>query len=187
MHEISSGWRLRARLRLVEVETGLATEGGVRAAVQAYSSELYGFAFRALSDQGLAEDAVQETFVRAWKAGQRFDPTIASLRAWLYAILRNVIIDFARARKIRPTVATERDGAIADQVDALLRSWVVEEALRRLSDDHRHAVVEVYYAGRSAVEVADALGIPAATVRSRLFYGLKSLRLCLDELGWDDA
>jgi RNA polymerase sigma-70 factor (ECF subfamily) len=178
---------MRLHLRLVERDDGLDTDAGVRAAVQAHSGELYGFAFRALGDQGLAEEVVQETFVRAWRAGRRFDPDIASLRTWLFAILRNVIIDATRARSVRPGVAPTVDVAIADNIDVLLQSWVVEEALRRLTDQHRRAVVEVYYQGRSAVDVAAELGVPAATIRSRLFYGLSALRLALDELGWDDA
>ena len=178
---------MRARLRLIEPDVDLKSESGVQAAVKAHAGELYGFALRALNDQGLAEDSVQETFVRAWRAGHRFDPRIASLRAWLFAILRNVIIDATRAGSSRAPVAVMVDVSIADQIDELLRSWVVDEALRRLTDEHRHAVVEIYYQGRSAVEVAAGLGVPAATVRSRVFYGLKALRLSLDELGWDDA
>ena len=178
---------MRVRLRLIERDDGLGSESGVRAAVQAHSGELYGFAYRALGDQGLAEEVVQETFVRAWRAGRRFDPEIASLRAWLFAILRNVIIDASRARSVRAGVAPVIDVAIADNIDELLRSWVVEEALRRLTEPHRQAVVEVYYRGRSAADVAAELGVPAATMRSRLFYGLRALRLSLDELGWDDA
>lgn len=178
---------MRARLRLIEPGAGLESDSGVQAAVRAHAGELYGFALRALNDHGLAEDAVQETFVRAWRAGHRFDPSIASLRAWLFAILRNLIIDATRARSSRAPVAVMVDGSIADQIDGLLRSWVIDEALRRLSDEHREAVVEIYYQGRSAVEVAAGLGVPAATVRSRVFYGLKALRLSLDELGWDDA
>ena len=178
---------VRVRLKLIERDDGLGSDSGVRAAVHAHSGELYGFAYRALGDQGLAEEVVQETFVRAWRAGQRFDPNIASLRAWLFAILRNVIIDASRARSVRAGVAPAVDVAIVDNIDELLRSWVVEEALRRLTEPHRRAVVEVYYRGRSAAEVAAELGVPAATIRSRLFYGLRALRLSLDELGWDDA
>jgi RNA polymerase sigma-70 factor, ECF subfamily len=178
---------VRVRLKLIERDDGLGSDTAVRAAVQAHSGELYGFAFRALGDPGLAEDVVQETFVRAWRAGRRFDPDIASMRTWLFAILRNVIIDASRARSVRPGVAAAVDVAVADNIDELLRSWVVEEALHRLTDEHRRAVVEVYYQGRSAVDVAAELGVPAATIRSRLFYGLRALRLSLDELGWDDA
>jgi RNA polymerase sigma-70 factor (ECF subfamily) len=178
---------VRVRLRPSEREEGLDSDTAVRAAVQAHSGELFGFALRALGDQGLAEEVVQETFVRAWRAGRRFDPDIASLRTWLFAILRNVIVDAARARTVRPGVAPAVDVAVADNIDDLMRSWVVEEALHRLSDEHRRAVVEVYYHGRSAVDVGADLGVPAATIRSRLFYGLRALRLSLDELGWDDA
>lgn len=177
------------RLKLIERDDDhhLDSESSMRAAVKAHSGELYGFAFRALGDPGLAEEVVQDTFLRAWSAGRRFDPGIASLRAWLFAILRNGIIDADRARRVRPGVASTVDASVADNIDTLLRSWVVEEALRRLTDEHRDAVVEVYYQGRSAVEVAAAAGVPAATIRSRLFYGLKALRLFLDELGYDDA
>lgn len=178
---------MRLRLRLIDRDEGLDSDSGVRAAVQAHSGELYGFAYRALGDAGLAEEVVQETFVRAWRAGHRFDPDIASLRSWLFAILRNAIIDAARARSARPDLATADEVEIGDNIDVLLRSWVVDEALHRLTDEHRRAVVEVYYQGRSAVDVAAELGVPAATVRSRLFYGLRALRLSLDELGWDDA
>jgi RNA polymerase sigma-70 factor, ECF subfamily len=77
----------------------------VREAYAAHAGELYGFAVRSLGDPGLAEEAVQETFVRAWRAGERFDPQIGSLRTWLFAILRNVTIDLGRARAVRPRVA----------------------------------------------------------------------------------
>lgn len=178
---------MRVRLTLIERNDGLDSDSGIRAAVHAHSGELYGFAFRSLGDQGLAEETVQDTFVRAWRAGRRFDPNIASLRAWLFAILRNVIIDAHRARSVRADVGVAVDIAISDNIDLLFRSWLIEEALRRLTDEHRHAVVEVYYEQRAAVDVAAALGVPAATIRSRLFYGLKAMRLSLDELGWDDA
>ena len=71
-----------------------------------------------------------------------------------------------------------------DGTEALLRAFQVEEALRRLSPDHRTVIVEVYYRGRPAAEVAEELGIPAGTLRSRVFYGLRALRLALEEMGW---
>ena len=80
----------------------LTREQDVREAYAAHAGELYGFAMRSLGDPGLAEEAVQETFLRAWRAGERFDPQIGSLRTWLFAILRNVVIDLGRARASRP-------------------------------------------------------------------------------------
>src|ERR1051325_9288221 len=86
----------------------LSHERDVREAYAAHAGELYGFATRSLGDSGLAEEAVQETFLRAWRAGKRFDPEIGSLRTWLFAILRNVVIDLGRARAARPVVAESK-------------------------------------------------------------------------------
>src|SRR3954451_17062437 len=83
----------------------LADEHGVREAYAAHSGELFGFAVRSLGDRGLAEGAVQETFLRAWRAGDRFDAELGSLRTWRFAILRNVVIDLGRARAARPGVS----------------------------------------------------------------------------------
>ncbi|GAC1305300.1 MAG: sigma-70 family RNA polymerase sigma factor [Acidimicrobiales bacterium] len=175
-------------LRSHSAATSLATDAGLSAAYTAHGAELYGFARRALDDDGQAEEVVQETFLRAWRAGDRFDPDIASLRTWLFAICRNVIVDTARARSLRPASAVTPvlDRPVEDDVDGVLRSWQVEEALRRITADHRTAIVETYFRGRSASEVAGDLGVPVGTVRTRLFYGLRALRLTLEEMGWDD-
>ena len=63
-------------------------------------------------------------------------------------------------------------------------SWQVEEALRRVGADHRRVLVEVYYRGRRYAEVARELGVPEGTVKSRVYYGLRALRLALEEMGW---
>ena len=178
---------MRVRLRLIERGDGLDGSAGVRAAVEAHSGEMYGFAFRALGDQGLAEDVVQETFVRAWRAGHRFDPDIASLRAWLFAILRNVIIDASRARNVRPGVGVVVDVSVADNIDQLLRSWVVEEALHRLTPDHRRGRCRGLLPGAHGGRGGCGTRRSGSNGTIALFYGLRALRLSLDELGWDDA
>ena len=155
-------------------------------AYDTHAGELYGFALRALDDRSMAEEAVQETFVRAWRAASRFDPSIGGVRTWLFAICRNVVVDLWRSRAARASrdeMPVPSPGH--DELDRRLRAWQVEEALGRLSDHHRQVVVATLYGGLSAKEVAAALGIPEGTVRSRLFYGLKALRLILDEMGWD--
>jgi RNA polymerase sigma-70 factor (ECF subfamily) len=164
----------------------LTRERDVREAYAAHAAELYGFAVRSLADPGLAEEAVQETFLRAWRAGERFDPQIGSLRTWLFAILRNVVIDLGRARSARPSVA---DGGIEPSVepfDEALLSWQIEEAMRRIGDDHRRVLVETYYRGRPYAEVAEELGVPEGTVKSRVYYGLRALRVVLEEMGYED-
>jgi len=164
----------------------LTRERDVREAYAAHASELYGFAVRSLADPGLAEEAVQETFLRAWRAGERFDPQIGSLRTWLFAILRNVVIDLGRARAARPTVADGGTEPSVEPFDEALLSWQIEEAMRRIGEQHRRVLVETYYRGRPYAEVAEELGVPEGTVKSRVYYGLRALRVVLEEMGYED-
>ena len=88
----------------------------MRAVYAAHGAELFRFAFRSLNDRGLAEEAVQETFVRAWQAADRFDDRLGSLRTWLFAIVRNVVIDLSRAAR-RPAGARVAGVADDDVID----------------------------------------------------------------------
>jgi RNA polymerase sigma-70 factor (ECF subfamily) len=170
-------------------------DDALRAAYDAHGPELYRFARRSLGDGGLAEDAVQEAFVRAWRASASYDPAKASQRTWLYAILRNVVIDMVRARRSRPPLSpqgqdgagSEGGGSSEDGIDQMLTAWQVEEALAGLADDHRRALVEVHWRGRPYAEVAQELGVPEGTVKSRVFYGLRAMREALEEQGWRDG
>ena len=164
----------------------LSRERDVREAYAAHAGELYGFAVRSLGDAGLAEEAVQETFLRAWRAGERFDPEIGSLRTWLFAILRNVVIDLGRARAARPPVAEGGIEPSVEPIEETLLAWQVEEAMRRIGDQHREILVETYYRGRPYAEVAAELGIPVGTVKSRVYYALRALRIALEEMGYED-
>ena len=142
---------------------------------------------RALNDDGLAEEAVQETFLRAWRAADRYDPHRSSLRTWMFSIARNVTIDLARARSARPERAgreVEPTRGAEDATEESLRSWEMEEALRRIGPRHRHAIVETYLRDRPCAEVAAEAGVPVGTMRSRLYYGLKALRSVLEEREW---
>jgi RNA polymerase sigma-70 factor, ECF subfamily len=172
----------------------LATDEDVRAVYAAHGPELYRFARRALGDAGLAEEAVQEAFLRAWQAADRFDDRLGSLRTWLFAILRNVVIDLSRARAVRPRLAAVDqltsepmlDLSGVETIESVLVAWQVEEALDKISPEHREALLEVHTKGRSYAEVAAERGVPVGTIKSRVFYGLKALRLALEELGWND-
>jgi len=163
----------------------LTREAGVREAYAAHAGELYGFAIRSLRDPGLAEEAVQDTFLRAWRAGDRFDPELGSLRTWLFAILRNVVIDLGRARASRPTVGAELPEPAHEPFESLLLNWQVEEALRRIGEQHRRVLVETYLRGRPYAEVAAELAVPEGTIKSRVYYGLRALRNALEEMGYD--
>jgi RNA polymerase sigma-70 factor (ECF subfamily) len=165
--------------------SALSRERDVREAYAAHANELYGFAQRSLGDSGLAEEAVQETFLRAWRAGDRFDPQIGSLRTWLFAILRNVVIDLGRARAARPTVVESSVEPSVEPFDEALLGWQVEEAMRRIGKQHREVLVETFYRGRPYAEVAEQFGVPEGTVKSRVYYGLRALRVALEEMGYE--
>jgi RNA polymerase sigma-70 factor (ECF subfamily) len=181
---------MRARSRAGAL---LVNEEGLRAAYAAHGHELYRAACRSLGDDHLAEEAVQETFLRAWRAADRFDEQVGSLRAWLFAILRNTVIDLARAEAVRPLRAVHGGAEPSEcpsddaEFDRALVTWQVEEALTRISDDHRRVLVEVHLHARPLADVAAELGIPVGTVKSRAYYALRALRVVLDELGFADG
>ncbi|ALE72599.1 RNA polymerase sigma70 [Pseudonocardia sp. EC080610-09] len=170
-------------------DPGLDTEAGLRAAYGAHGPEIYRYALRQLGDDGGAQEAVQEVFLRAWRRADAFDPSVASLRVWLFAIARNVVIDEIRRLTVRPwrRQLTDEPESGRDSIgpadDALVDTWLVEEALRRLRPEHRQAIVEAYLRGRPHAEIAAEAGVPVGTIRSRVFYGLKALRLAMDEMG----
>lgn len=170
--------------------TALRTDREVQRAYELYGGELFGFAFKALEDRQLAEDVVQETFVRAWKSPRGFDPAQGSMRTWLFAIARNGVVDAIRRRKVREGTgysswdAVSESSSTFDPVDQLLERIQLGEALERLSPQHREAVVEVYFGGRTCTELGEELGVSASTMRSRLYYGVRALRLVLEENGW---
>ena len=166
---------------------GLTDENALRLAMDTFGGELFGYARRALADVHLAEEAVQETFVRAWRARERFDSELGSMRSWLFTIERRIVIDMTRARALRPAVPFPAD--LQDEVDTFdltLRSWQMEETIKLLRPQHRQVLLETYYRGNPSSVVAADLAIPEGTVRSRLFYALRALRLLLEELGWEE-
>lgn len=161
----------------------------LRVAYEAHGGEILRYCHRILDDRGLAEEAAQETFLRAWKSWKRWDPRLGSFRSWLFTIAKNVSTDLLRARTVRPPLAKAAEPpeqAVEDFLEGALRGWMVEEGLRRIREDQRRAIMETFVSGRPYAEVAAELGVPEGTLRSRVFYGLKALRLALEEMGWGD-
>jgi RNA polymerase sigma-70 factor (ECF subfamily) len=134
-------------------------------------------------DRYFAEDVVQETLVRAWRRPQVLDQSEQSARSWLFTVARNLVIDDRRSAHSRHEITSDRppERATGDGTDALLDSWLVADALSALSVEHRAVVVHSYYRGESMAEIARALDIPEGTVKSRLHYALRALRLALQE------
>lgn len=175
-------WRSRSA-----PDPGPLTQDALREAFLTMGGEMLGFARKSLFDWSLADDAVQETFARAWRSRKQFDPGRGSLRTWLFTIERRVIIDLMQKRTLTGTTLDERaDVALMDGLEDAIVSWQVGAAVDRLHGDHRRVIHELYFNGRSGPEVAALLEIPEGTVRSRAFYALKSLRVLLNEEGWDE-
>lgn len=163
-------------------------EFDVRRAFEAHGGALLGYAVNALRDRPLAEDCVQETFLRAWRARDRFDARRATERTWLFSIARNVIVDAVRARARMPLIGddAELENRASEAIDPLERLRMLE-ALSVLSEVHRTAVVAVHLHGRSYHELSDATGVPVSTWRTRTFHALRALRSHLDEKEEPDA
>jgi len=152
-----------------------------------HSDALLGFAVNTLRDRTLAEDCVQETFLRAWRARGSFDSQLGSERTWLFAIARRVVADAAKARARLPRIADDREleDTAAPETDLLGRLGLIE-ALARLSDDQRDVVVGVHILGRAYQELSEETGTPIGTLRTRAFYALRAMREMIDA-GEEDA
>lgn len=159
--------------------------GSVRTLHDVYAGPLYVYAYRRLHDPQAAEEIVQDTLVRAWRARDRYDADRGPVAAWLFAIARNLVIDHVRRLDARPDAAPLPAVLIepVDDIDRMLETWQVADALAGLSAAHREAILACHYRGHTVNEAASRLGVPPGTVKSRLYYGLRALRLRLEEMG----
>ncbi|MEV7395710.1 sigma-70 family RNA polymerase sigma factor [Aeromicrobium sp. NPDC092404] len=157
----------------------------LRALHDAHAPALLRYVTRLTYDPALAQDVVQEALFRAWRRPAILEQGEAASRAWLFTVARNLVIDDRRTARHLHEVTSERlpETSRADGTDAALDRWLVSDALRSLSPEHRHAIVNTYYLGRSAAEFAREEGIPEGTVRSRMHYALRALRLAMQERG----
>lgn len=155
----------------------------IEALVAAHQPNLFAFLYRMCGDPALAEELVQEVFLRALRAADRYRPQ-GKISTWLYRIASNVVRDHWRQQQRRPTVpltewAPPPDPSAEAEALANLDALRVRRALLDLPHQQRSALILRYYHDLSYQEIAEALVIPLGTVRSRLHNGLARLR---DEL-----
>jgi RNA polymerase sigma-70 factor, ECF subfamily len=152
-----------------------------------YRAPLMSYVLRLTAgDRQHAEDVVQETMVRAWRQGGKLDLTEPSLMPWLATVARRIVIDDKRRKSVRPTETGDdmlENAPVADTTDDLLRKVVMAEALQLLSPAHREVLNETILRDRTVNEAAEVLGVPVGTVKSRVYYALRALRVVLAERG----
>lgn len=161
-----------------------ADEALVHTVYAEHGRALLAYATRLLGDRVAAEDVVQETLIRAWRHPEVLTNGKGSTRGWLLTVTRNLVTDRIRARAARPQEVAEspdRPPVSRDHADQVVASVTVLKAMDSLSEDHRGVLQQLYFHGRSLAEAANALGVPAGTVKSRSYYALRALRETLAE------
>jgi len=172
-----------------EAVVALVARSDEEALAELYDRVAYGMALRVLRDERLAEDAVQEGFLTAWRSADRFMPERAKASTWLLTFVHRRAVDLVRRedrRRADPLPQTaEPAPADSAEDDAWLRfeRERVQAALRQLPDQQREALELAYYGGYSQSELAERLGQPVGTIKSRMFTGLARLRELLAEPG----
>jgi RNA polymerase sigma-70 factor (ECF subfamily) len=149
----------------------------------------YGLALRILRDEALAEDAVQDAFLALWRTAGRFVPERGKASTWILTLVHRRAVDLVRREERRRTDALEqapepesRD-AVEEEAWLRLQRERVQDALRKLPDQQREAIELAYYGGFTQSELAERLGQPLGTIKSRMFMGLARLRELLGEPG----
>ena len=178
--------QLMDRLGGPEVEAALST------LYDRYSRTVFGVGLKLLSDRSLAEELVQEVFLKVWRSSPTFDSSRASFSTWLYRVTRSVALDLhrKRARRIHPVsdgdsqIAATRDSSPSPQesVDDSWLSWRVSRALEKLDATHREIIELAYFQGLSQREISQRTGIPIGTIKTRTRRALKGLRNGLADL-----
>jgi RNA polymerase sigma-70 factor (ECF subfamily) len=155
---------------------------------QRYGSLVYSLALKTLRRPGLAEEVTQDVFLKLWQHPERWNPALGQLSSWLLTITRNAAIDRLRreARHHNTDDWHAFDATEASTVAALdLAAWsdgqLLRELLQQLPADQRHLIELAFYRGYTHSELAEGLGIPLGTVKTRLRAGMQRLRSLWEE------
>jgi RNA polymerase sigma factor (sigma-70 family) len=158
-----------------------------------YERPVYSFAYRMVNDEMMAEEVVQEVFLRIWNSAERYDAKYGKLTTWMFTLTRNIAIDLLRKKRSRmpePFAPEEQLNIMPDvsqntEAEVELK-WIgeqVKSALDDLNPDQKQVVELIYYEGFTQQEVADKYSIPLGTVKSRVRLALKQLKSKLADIG----
>ena len=157
-----------------------------------YGRPAYGLALRVLRDESLAEDAVQDAFLTVWRTATRFVPEKGKASTWILTLVHRRAVDVVRREQRRRADSLEQapePGAGGADEEAWLRLQRerVQAALKQLPDQQREALELAYYGGFTQSELAERLGQPIGTIKSRMFTGLTRLRELLGDAAPETA
>jgi RNA polymerase sigma-70 factor (ECF subfamily) len=149
--------------------------------------QAFGLAYRILGDGPLAEDVVQEAFLTVWRQAERLDPARGRVTSFLMTVVHHKAVDLLRTRLGRtarhlpldPSAIEQQGPDILEAVADSLRRDAIREALQSLPQEQRKPIEMAYFEGLTHVEIAEALGVPLGTVKSRLRLGLEKMRSAL--------
>ncbi len=179
-----SDWEHDVRDRIVAGD-----ETALREVYDQYASFVYGIAARVIGDPRAAEDVSQDVFVGFWERPAAFDPARGSLRTWLGTLTHRRAVDHVRREEARRRrTAREAQRAVAapdveEMATALLTAERVRAAVDVLPSEQRRAVQLAYFGGKTYRQVADVLGIPEGTAKSRLRLALRRIADALEAEG----
>src|SRR5215475_10060771 len=179
--ERAGDWELGVRKRMASGDDSALTE-----VYDQYASFVYGLALRVIGDPRAAEDVSQDVFVAIWERPEAFDPERGSLRTWLGTLAHRRAVDYVRreeARRRRNERDASRRASVPDVEEiavALVTAERVRDALDLLPDEQRRAIQLAYFGGKTYRQVAEVLGIPEGTAKSRLRLGLRRIAGVLD-------
>lgn len=155
--------------------------------VRRFQRTVFGVAVAVLGDPQLAEDVAQQTFERAWRHAQVYDPRRGSVRAWLTAIAHNLAIDAVRARRAGPVAPEDLDGLLGVVTETPERRALADDSAERvrravaeLPREQARALVMAGIYGMTAREVAESEGVPLGTAKTRIRTGTLKVRALLE-------
>jgi RNA polymerase sigma factor (sigma-70 family) len=178
----SSDPALEAQLAAAIARCAAGERSAMRVIYDIEAGRMVGVARRMLRRQDLAEEAVQDTFMRLWRSARSFDPAKGSVRTWLYAILRNCAISVMRDEGRFESDSEAGEEAAPATENALARlpeTSALRRCLEQLDPHRRSVIVLAYVHGLSHGELAGKLNVPLGTVKSWVRRSLISLQECM--------
>lgn len=152
-----------------------------------YAGRIYALGLGVLGEAGLAEELVQESFVRLWRQAGRFDPERGTVATFVFALSRRIAVDLWRRPSSRPIHIDRAAGPAfpsgADLAAVVVDGVVVRRALDALTPAHRQVIELSYGGGLTQVEIARRVGVPLGTVKTRTYHALRALKLQLESQG----